>query len=145
MDNDSTPDAAEDLTVEDHVAVIIPPKPKAAPKPRKANAHKADKPKVDRSKRPHANVITPEYAKAHRVGVVNVARAAGVTPEQFLAMSKSKRHGIFDIREQRPMTAKVFALVSENEWPDTREVFCFAIGRIERTAELLRIAGSATK
>ena len=91
--------------------------------------------------RPHASAITPEYAKAHRVGITNVAKAADMTPEAFLAASVSKRHGVFDVREQRPLTAKVFAHVPESEWPETRDVFCFVIGRRPPLAERLRAEG----
>ena len=103
------------------------------------------KAKADRSKRPHAQPVTPAYAKRHATGIAHVARAAGVTPEVFVAMSTSRRHGIFDVREQRPVTAKVFASVPERDWPDTREVFCFAVGRREPLANGLRAAGMAAR
>ena len=105
-----------------------------------ANATATQQPKA-KAARPHAQPVTPAYAKKHAVGIAHVAKAAGVTPEVFVAMSTSRRHGIFDVREQRPVTAKVFASVPERDWPDTREVFCFAVGRREPLADKLRAAG----
>mgnify|MGYP001597960728 CR=1 FL=1 len=142
------PNAIEDLQRELKETVSRPkPTPKAKAARKSAPTPKAKTPATprDRSKLPHANPMTPTYAKAHRAGIMHLAKAAGVTFDVFVAMSTSRRHGIFDVREQRVTTAKVFAQVPEKEWNDTKAAFCFLVGRRERLADALRAEGRSRK
>ena len=150
MDNDSTPNAIEELKTE-LKAAIEPPKPKAAPKPRKANAHKADKPKAQPSskERQVPGHVDAKYITAHRIGLTHVAKALGFTLDEFIATKTSK--GVLagyrnvDIRAHRPVTARVFAQVPAEQFADVRSVFAFVCCRSERLADALRAAGKARK
>ncbi|MDP2675383.1 MAG: hypothetical protein Q8Q00_10825 [Dehalococcoidia bacterium] len=86
--------------------------------------------------------VNEAYARAHREALAVVAKALGMTLDDF--MGTRTKEGIIaayrqvDLREHRRRTAQVFRSIEEAQWPEVRAVFAYVCCRSEDFLDRLR-------